>query len=215
MIGTFIRRPVFTTTLILLLVVFGIRSYPEIGVDLNPDVDLPIVSVRVTYDGASPEEMETLITKPIENRVSQVAGIKTLSSTVLEGYSETVLEFNLGVDPQDMASEVREKVASVRKRLPDDIDEPVVQTVDLSARSIVAYTFSSDARSRSEIRRLVEDTVKDELQMVEGVSEVNVYGASQRAMRIVLKPEKLAEYGITYQTVRDKINANNYNTPCG
>ena len=114
-----------------------------------------------------------------------------------------------------MASEVREKVASVRKRLPDDIDEPVVQTVDLSARSIVAYTVSSDARSRSEIRRLVEDTVKDELQMVEGVSEVNVYGASQRAMRIVLKPEKLAEYGITYQTVRDKINANNYNTPGG
>lgn len=215
MIGTFIRRPVFTTMFILLLVVFGIRSYPEIGVDLNPDVDLPIVSVRVTYDGASPEEMETLITKPIENRVSQVAGIKTLSSTVLEGYSETVLEFNLGVDPQDMASEVREKVASVRKRLPDDIDEPVVQTVDLSARSIVAYTFSSDARSRSEIRRLVQDTVKDELQMVEGVSEVNVYGASQRAMRIVLKPEKLAEYGITYQTVRDKINANNYNTPGG
>lgn len=215
MIGTFIRRPVFTTMLVLLLVVFGIRSYPEIGVDLNPDVDLPIVSVRVTYDGASPEEMETLITKPIENRVSQVAGIKTLSSTVLEGYSETVLEFNLGVDPQDMASEVREKVASVRKRLPDDIDEPVVQTVDLSARSIVAYTFSSNARSRSEIRRLVQDTVKDELQMVEGVSEVNVYGASQRAMRIVLKPEKLAEYGITYQIVRDKINVNNYNTPGG
>lgn len=215
MIETFIRRPVFTTMFILLLVVFGIRSYPEIGVDLNPDVDLPIVSVRVTYDGASPEEMETLITKPIENRVSQVAGIKTLSSTVLEGYSETVLEFNLGVDPQDMASEVREKVASVRKRLPDDIDEPVVQTVDLSARSIVAYTFSSEARSRSEIRRLVQDTVKDELQMVDGVSEVNVYGASQRAIRIVLKPEKLAEYGITYQTVRDKINANNYNTPGG
>ena len=96
MIETFIRRPVFTTMFILLLVVFGIRCYPEIGVDLNPDVDMPIVSVRVTYDGASPEEMETLITKPIENRVSQVAGYKTISSTVLEGYSETVLEFNYG-----------------------------------------------------------------------------------------------------------------------
>ena len=215
MIGTFIKRPVFTTMFILLLVVFGIRSYPEIGVDLNPDVDLPIVSVRVTYDGASPEEMETLITKPIENRVSQVAGIKTLSSTVLEGYSETVLEFNLGVNPQDMASEVREKVASVRRRLPDDINEPVVQTVDLSARSIVAYTFSSDARSRSEIRRFVQDVVKDELQMVDGVSEVNVFGASQRAIRIMLKPEKLSEYGISYNDVRNKINANNYNTPGG
>lgn len=215
MIGTFIKRPVFTTMFILLLVVFGIRCYPEIGVDLNPDVDLPIVSVRVTYSGASPQEMETLVTKPIENRVSQVSGIKTLSSTVLEGYSETVLEFNIGVDPQVKASEVREKVASVRKALPDDIDEPVTQTVDLNSRAIVAYTFASPSRSRGEIRRIVEDNIKDELQMVEGVSEVTVVGASQRAIRIVLKPEKLAEYGIAYQTVRSKLNANNYNAPGG
>ncbi len=215
MIATFIKRPVFTTMFILLLVVFGIRCYPEIGVDLNPDVDLPIVSVRVTYDGASPQEMETLVTKPIENRVSQVSGIKTLSSTVLEGYSETVLEFNIGVDPQVKASEVREKVSSVRKSLPDDIDEPVTQTVDLNSRPIVAYTFSSASRSRGEIRRIIEDNIKDELQMVEGVSEVNVVGASQRAIRIVLKPEKLAEYGIAYQTIKSKINANNYNTPGG
>lgn len=155
MIGTFIKRPVFTTMFILLLVVFGIRCYPEIGVDLNPDVDLPIVSVRVTYSGASPQEMETLVTKPIENRVSQVSGIKTLSSTVLEGYSETVLEFNIGVDPQVKGSEVREKVASVRKALPDDIDEPVTQTVDINSRAIVAYTFASPSRSRGEIRRIV------------------------------------------------------------
>lgn len=215
MISTFIRRPVFTTMFILLLVVFGIRSYPEIGVDLNPDVDMPIVSVRVTYDGASPEEMETLITKPIENSTSQVAGIKTLSSTILEGYSETVLEFEMGVDPQAMASEVREKVAGVRKRLPDDIDEPVVQTVDLSSRPIVAYTFSSDVRSRGEIRRIIEDSVKDELQMVEGVSEVTVVGASTRAIRLLLKPEKMAEYQISYQEILDKVNAENYNTPGG
>lgn len=215
MIATFIRRPVFTTMLVLLLVVFGIRSYPELGVDLNPDVDMPIVSVRITYDGASPEEMETLITKPIEDRVSQVAGIKTISSTVLEGYSETVLEFNMGVDPQAMASEVREKVASVRKRLPDDIDEPTVQTVDLSSRPIVAYTFSSEVRSRGEIRRLIEDSIKDELQMVEGVSEVTVLGASTRAIRLVVKPEKLAEYNISFQNILDKVNDENYNTPGG
>ena len=215
MIGTFIKRPVFTTMFVLLLVVFGIRCYPEIGVDLNPDVDLPIVSVRVRYDGASPEEMETLVTKPIENRVSQVSGIKTLSSTVLEGYSETVLEFNLGVDPQQKASEVREKVSSIRKSLPDDIDEPTTQTVDLNARAIVAWTFSSSSRSRGEIRRIIEDNIKDELQMVEGVSEVTVVGASQRCIRIVLKPEKLQEYGISYQTVRDTINKNNYNPPGG
>ena len=117
MIRTFIHRPVFTTMFILLLVVFGIKAYPNLGVDLYPEVEYPLVSVTVTYEGAAPEEMETLITKPIENRVSQVSGIKTLSSSIREGYSQTVLEFELGVDPKEKASEVREKVASVRKEL--------------------------------------------------------------------------------------------------
>ena len=216
MIETFIRRPVFTTMFILLLVVFGIRCYPEIGVDLNPDVDMPIVSVRVTYDVASPEEMETLITKPIENRVSQVAGYKTISSTVLEGYSETVLEFNMGVDPTGYGQrKLREKVASVRNRLPDDIDEPVVQTVDLTSQSIVAYTFSSESRSRGEIRRLIEDSILDEMQMVEGVAEVTAVGASQRVIRLVAKPDKLMEYGISFQDLLQKVDDENYNTPGG
>lgn len=215
MIGTFIRRPVFTTMFILLLVVFGIKSYPELGVDLNPDVDLPIVSVTVTYDGASPSEMETLITKRLENRVSQVAGIKSLTSTVKEGYSQTVMEFEIGVDPQQKASEVREKVTAVRRFLPDDIDEPVTQTVDLNSRPIVAFALASDSRHRNEVRRIVEDNIKNELLMVNGVADVSVYGGNNRTMRIVLNPDKMHEYGIAYQTVRDKLNYNNYNTPGG
>lgn len=215
MIGTFIKRPVFTTMFILLLVVFGIKSYPELGVDLNPDVDLPIVSVTVTYDGASPSEMETLVTKRLENRVSQVAGIKSLTSTVKEGYSQTVMEFEIGVDPQQKASEVREKVTAVRRFLPDDIDEPVTQTVDLNSRPIVAFALASDSRHRNEVRRIVEDNIKNELLMVNGVADVVVYGGNNRTMRIILNPDKLAEYGISYQDVRDKLNYNNYNTPGG
>lgn len=212
MIGTFIRRPVFTTMFVLLLVVFGIKSYPNLGVDLYPDVELPLVSVTVTYTGASPEEMETLITRPIEDRVSQVAGIKTLSSTVREGYSQTTLEFELGVDPREMASEVREKVASVRRRLPDDIDEPVVQRFDISSQSIAAFTFASDSRSREETRKIVEDVVKEELQRVEGVSEVSVVGASLRAIKLIADPEKLNSYNISFQTILDKVNSENINT---
>lgn len=215
MIGTFIKRPVFTTMFILLLVVFGIKSYPELGVDLNPDVDLPIVSVYVTYDGASPSEMETLVTKKLENRVSQVSGIKSLTSTVKEGFSQTVLEFEIGTDPQQKASEVREKVTAVRRFLPDDIDEPVTQTVDLNSRPIVAFAFSSESRHRNEIRRIIEDNIKDQLLMVSGVADVSVYGGNNRAMRIVLKPEKMSEYGVSYQTIREKLNTNNYNTPGG
>ena len=215
MIETFIKRPVFTTMFILVLVVFGIRSYPELGVDLYPDVDLPLVGVTVTYEGTAPEEMETLITKPIENRVSQVSGIKTITSTIREGFSQTVLEFDIGVDPKAMASEVREKVATVRKRLPDDIDEPTVQNFDTSSQAIAAYAFASDTRSPQEVRRLVDDLVKDELQQLDGVAEVNVIGASSRTMKIHMLPEKLKAYGISIQTVLQQVNAANYNTPGG
>ena len=215
MIRTFIHRPVFTTMFVMLLVVFGIKAYPSLGVDLYPEVDYPLVSVTVTYEGAAPEEMETLITKPIENRVSQVSGIKTISSSIREGYSQTVLEFELGVDPKEKASEVREKVASVRGRLPDDIDEPVVQRVDLAAQSIVNFVLSSESRSRGEIRKLVEDVIKDELQRVEGVSEVNAYGASEREFKILINPQKLSAYNIPFQKVYDVINTANINTPGG
>ena len=215
MIETFIKRPVFTTMFILVLVVFGIRSYPELGVDLYPDVDLPLVGVTVTYEGTAPEEMETLITKPIENRVSQVSGIKTITSTIREGFSQTVLEFDIGVDPKAMASEVREKVATVRRRLPDDIDEPTVQNFDTSSQAIAAYTFASDVRPPQEVRRLVDDLVKDELQQLDGVAEASVVGSSSRAIKIHVLPEKLKAYGISVQTVLQQVNAANYNTPGG
>lgn len=215
MIETFIKRPVFTTMFILVLVVFGIRSYPELGVDLYPDVDLPLVGVTVTYEGTAPEEMETLITKPIENRVSQVSGIKTITSTIREGFSQTVLEFDIGVDPKAMASEVREKVATVRKRLPEDVDEPTVQNFDTSSQAIAAYTFASDVRPPQEVRRLVDDLVVDELQQLDGVAEATVVGASSRAMKIHVLPEKLKAYGISIQTVLQQVNAANYNTPGG
>ena len=108
MIGTFIKRPVFTTMIVMLLVVFGLNAYPTLGIDLNPDVDFPIVNVTVTYTGASPEEMESLITKPIEDAVSSISGIKTLSSVSKEGSSQVTLEFEIGTNPKLAANEVRE-----------------------------------------------------------------------------------------------------------
>ena len=215
MIETFIKRPVFTTMFILVLIVFGIRSYPGLGVDLYPDVDLPMVGVTVTYEGTAPEEMETLVTKPIENRVSQVSGIKSITSTIREGYSQTVLEFEIGTDPRQMASEVREKVAGVRRRLPDDIDEPVVQRFDMASQAIATYAFSSDKRSPGEVRRILHDVVIDGLQMLEGVADVSVYGAADRAIKVHVKSEKLQQYGISFQTVLAKVNNANINTPGG
>lgn len=215
MINIFIRRPVFTTMLVMLLVVFGLNSYPTLGIDLYPDVEFPIVNVTVTYTGASPEEMESLITKPIEDAVSSVAGIKTLSSVTREGVSQVNLEFEFGTNPKLAANEVREKVAGVRKRLPEQIDEPVVQRYDITAQSIVYFSLSSETRSRGEIRKLAVDIVKDELQRLDGVAEVQVFGASEREIQLRIDPKKLEAYGITYQQIWDITNAQNLNTPGG
>lgn len=214
-IGTFIRRPVFTVMLVMLLVVFGIGSYASLGIDLYPDIDFPIVNVTITYKGTSPEEMESLITKPVEDAVSSVAGIKTLSSVSREGTSQITLEFEFGTDPKLAANEVREKVASVRRRLPDQIDEPVVQRLDITAQSIVYFSLASDLRPRGEIRKLAEDVVKDELQRLDGVAEVNVYGASLREIQLLVDPQKLEAYHVSFQQILDVVNAHNINTPGG
>ena len=215
MIKLFIRRPVFTTMLVMLLVVFGAGAYPSLGIDLYPDIELPIVTVTVTYTGASPEEMEGLISKPIEDAVSSVAGIKTLSSISREGFSQTTLEFELGVNPKMAANDVREKVAGVRKKLPDQIDEPVTQRYDITAQSILNFSMASATRERGEIRKIAVDVVKDELQRIEGVAEVNVYSAADREIHIFVDPRKLEAYNLPFQPIFDLINSQNYNTPGG
>ncbi len=215
MIDTFIKRPVFTTMIVMLLVVFGLGAYPSLGIDLNPDVEYPIVNVTITYTGASPEEMESLITKPIEDAVSSVSGIKTLSSVSREGSSQITLEFEFGTNPKLAANEVREKVAGVRKRLPDEIDEPVVQRFDITAQTIVNFSLASDTRSRGEIRKLAIDVVKDELQRMDGVAQVDVFGATDREIHIYIDPKRIESYNISFQQIRDAINDQNLNTPGG
>ncbi|MEN6567040.1 MAG: efflux RND transporter permease subunit [Veillonellales bacterium] len=214
-IGTFIKRPVFTTMLVMLLVVFGLKAYPTLGIDLNPDVDFPIVSVSVSYAGTSPEEMESLVTKPIEDAVSSLSGIKNLSSVTKAGSSQTTIEFEFGTDPKLAANEVREKVAGARKRLPDQIDEPVVQRFDISAQAIATYSLSSNSRSTGEIQKLATDVVKDELQRIDGVASVNVYGASDREIQIQLDSKKLDAYTISMQQILNTVDNQNLNAPGG
>lgn len=214
-IETFIKRPVFTTMLVMLLVVFGLGAYPALGIDLNPDVDFPIVTVNVTYTGASPEEIESLITKTVEDAVSSIAGIKTLSSVSREGISVTTVEFEFGTNPKLAANEVREKVASVRKRLPDQVDEPVVQRFDPNSQAIIYFSMISEHRNRGEIRKIAVDVVKDELQRLDGVGQVDVYGASEREIQLLVEPRKLESYNITFQQILDIVNSQNINTPGG
>ncbi|MDR3591625.1 MAG: efflux RND transporter permease subunit [Negativicutes bacterium] len=212
---TFIKRPVFTTMVVMLLVVFGLSSYPSLGIDLYPDVDFPIVTVTVTWTGTSPEEMETLVTKPIEDAVSSVSNIKTLSSVTLEGFSQTTLEFTFGTDAKMAANDVREKVAGIRKRLPDQIDEPAVQRFDITAQAIVYFSLASDSRSRGETRKIAWDIVKDELQRLDDVADVSVFGAAAREIHVFVDPRKLEAYRIGFQDLFNILDAQNMDTPGG
>ena len=214
-IAVFIKRPVFTTMLVLLLVVFGLGSYPALGIDLNPEVDFPLVSISVSFSGASPEEMESLVTKPIEDAISSLSGIKNLSSVTREGNSQITLEFEFGTDPKLAANEVREKVASVRKRLPDQADEPVIQRFDMSAQPIVYFSLASDTRSVGEIRKLAADVVKDELQRIDGVADVGLSGGSEREIQVEVDSKKLAAYKMPLSQILDAVNSQNLNAPGG
>ncbi|QJW46073.1 efflux RND transporter permease subunit [bacterium BFN5] len=214
-IATFIKRPVFTLMVVMLLVVFGAGAYPSLGIDLYPDVDFPLVSVSVSFPGASPEEMESLITKPVEDAVSSLSGIKNLSSVTREGSSQTTIEFEFGTDPKLAANEVREKVAGARRRLPDGIDEPVVQRFDMSAQAIATFSLSSETRSPGEIRKLATDIVKDELQRIDGVANVNIYGSSDREIGVTVDSNKLAAYKISMAQILDAVNSQNLNAPGG
>lgn len=215
MLKVFISRPVFTTMLVLVLVVFGLSSLPRLGIDLLPDVDFPLVTVRTTWQGASPEEMENLVSKPIEDAVSSVSGIKTISSISREGVSQVTIEFVLGTDPKMAAADVREKVGGIRKRLPDQIDEPITQRFDMTAQPVVYFSLSSDQRSRGEIRKLAEDVVQQRLQQLDGVGAVNINGGAKREIHIFLDPRRLDAYGLTLDQVLQIVNSQNANVPGG
>lgn len=214
-IATFIRRPVFTVMLVMLLVVFGLKAYPSLGIDLNPDVDFPIVTISVSYTGASPEEVESLITKPVEDAVSALSGIKNLSSVTREGVSQVIIEFEYGTDAKLAANEVREKVAAIRKRLPDQVDEPVIQRFDIGSQAVLFMSLSSDSKNPAEIRKLAVDVVKDELQRIDGVADVSVYGAAGREIQVQVDSKKLEAYKITMSQVLDAVNSQNLNAPGG
>ena len=162
---TSIKRPVFATMFILSFVVLGIVSMTRLGIDLFPAVDFPFVNISTVYPGASPEEVETLVTKPIEDAVAGIEGVKRVESNSSEGFSRVGIEFKLGLDPQGSAAEVREKVAAIRFRLPKEVEDPTIARFDVAALPVSTYAVSS-ALPADKTRLIVEDQVKPLLQQV-------------------------------------------------
>src|SRR5918995_4836096 len=170
-----IRRPVFATMVIMSFMVLGVVSMTRLGIDLFPAVNFPFVNVTVVYPGAGPEEVESLVTRPIEDAVAGINGVKKIISTSAEGVSLVGVELRLEVDPQAATAEVREKVAAVRSALPQEIEDPTVQRYDVAALPIMVFAVGSSQPS-DVTRRQVEDDLKPLLEQIDGVAPAEVNG---------------------------------------
>ncbi|MCX5833866.1 MAG: efflux RND transporter permease subunit [Deltaproteobacteria bacterium] len=211
---TSIKRPVFATMFILALVVLGIVSYPSIGVDLYPKVDLPIVNVTTRLTGASPEIMDIDVTDKIEEAINTINGVKTISSQSTEGVSVVTVEFVLERDIDLAAQDVREKISIIRRKLPDDIDEPIIEKVDPDS-SPVLWLSLSGSRSIGELSTYADEVLKEKLQKVSGVGAVNLGGLRLRQVRIWLDQNKLQAYQIAASDVVQALARENVELPGG
>jgi HAE1 family hydrophobic/amphiphilic exporter-1 len=209
-----IRRPVFATMIVLSLVVVGAASFFRLGVDRFPSVDLPTVSVRTSLPGAAPEEMESLVTQQIEEVVNTVDGIDELRSISSQGTSFVIATFKLDRDLDTAAQDVRDRVATVVRNLPDDATPPVVQKFDNDSTPVITISLSGD-RSLRELTELADKTVRVQLERTGGVGEVQVVGGLQRAINIWIDADRLAAYQIPITAIRQALSRQNTDVPGG
>ena len=211
---TSIKRPVFATMFIASFLVLGVVSMTRLGVDLFPEVSFPFVNIATVYPGASPEEVETLVTKPIEDAVAGIEGVKRVESNSNESFSRVGIEFNLDVDAQGAAAEVREKVSAIRFKLPREIDDPTISRFDVAALPIATYAVSS-LLPADRTRLIVEDSVKPLLQQIEGVAAVEVNGGLVREVQVNLDPRRLEALQLPVAAVAEALAAANVDLPGG
>ena len=209
-----IRRPVFTWVLVSIPVVLGIVSYYSLGVDLFPKVDLSAVTITANLAGASAEEIETTITKLIEEAVNQVSGIEELRSTTREGAATIMIQFSLSKNGDVAAQEVRDKISSILNQLPQGMDPPVINRFDLDAAPIMTIGVSG-RRDVREVTELAKHQIQEQLQTVAGVGAVFLSGTRTRAINVVVNTEKLASFELSVEDVRQALITQNLEVPGG
>lgn len=212
--NTAIKRPVFATMVILALVILGAVSYPTIGVDLFPKVEFPMVSITTTLRGASPEIMDIDVTDKIEEAVNTINGVKTIISTSTEGISRVMVEFVLERDIDLAVQDVREKISLIRRQLPRDVDEPVIEKVDPDATPVMWLALSGE-KSVRELSTYADEVLKEQLQRIEGVGAVRTGGLRLRQIRVWLDADRLRAYQLTAHDVSRALQQENIELPGG
>lgn len=211
-----LRRPVLAIVLNIIIIVFGFIGFNFLGVRDYPSIDPPIINVRTSYAGANPDIVESQITEPLEKSINGIAGIKSISSTSAQGSSNITVEFDLGIDLEAAANDVRDKVSQAIRNLPQDIDAPpVVSKADANAQPIISMTVQSDTKNQLELSEYAENVLVERLQTIPGVSSINIWGQKRYAMRLWLDPLKMAGYNISFQDVEAALSAQNVELPSG
>ncbi len=211
-----LRRPVLATVMNLMIILFGVVGYTFLAVRDYPAIDPPIISISTSYTGANPDIIESQITEPLEKQVNGIPGIRTISSSSTLGSSNITVEFNLGVDLEAAASDVRDKVAQATRSLPQDIDAPpVVSKADANSDFILILAVQSHTKSLLELSDYAENVLQQQLQTINDVSSVNIFGQKRYAMRLWIDPGKMNAYNVTFTQIRNSMSSENIELPPG
>ncbi len=210
-----INRPVLSTVFAIIILLFGFVGLTYLGVREFPSVDPAIITVSTSYPGANSDVIETQITEPLEQNINGIPGVRSLTSVSRQGGSNITVEFELSVDLETAANDVRDKVSQATRLLPRDCDPPTVAKADADANPILFLTVESGKRSLLQLSEIAELTLKEQLQTVSGVSAVGIFGQKRYSMRLWIDPVKLAGYGLTPMDVRNAINRENVELPSG
>lgn len=209
-----IRRPIFIVCLVILLLTVGYISICKLPVNLFPNVTFPVVMIHTTYPGASPEEVETLVSKPLEDNLNSIPGIKQLISENTEGKSQVVIEFTSDTDIKYAEQQVRDKVSQAKGKLPTDIEEPVIRRIDPADKPILILSLNSPL-PRNELYELADKTIKQKIEQINQVGMVEIVGSSGREIHVDLDRNKLIEHGISADDVSNRIASAGQNVPVG
>ena len=213
--STSINRPVMATVLNIIVIILGIIGFTYLGVRDYPSVDPSIVTVTTSFPGANADVIETQITEPLESAINGVPGIRSISSASRDGQSRITVEFNLEVPMETAANDVRDKVSGALRRLPRDVDPPVVAKADADAQPIFGVNLRSDSRSMIDLSDYAEINFKERLQTISGVSSVDIWGSKKMAVRLKMDPARLAAYALTPIDVSNAVTSENIELPSG
>ena len=209
-----INRPVFIVMIILAIITLGIVGYSRLSVDLLPNTDTPTLTVHATYSGTSSTEMETRVTKPLEDSLSTVEGLDTLSSTTSEGSSSITVEFKEGTDLKFAELKVRQKIDAAKSNLPDDIEDPTIRKFSSDDMPVAVISLDGN-KSQTELTEFVNDELKTPIEATTGVGGISMFGGSNKIVNIVIDKSLLNATGLTYNAVSAAISANNISYPVG